>query len=268
MLKLTKIFRDEFGHTDKNFGQHFLVNDHYLNEIVESLEISDEKNIVEIGPGCGALTLKFLEKGAHVTAVEIDKKLVDFLERYLFFYNNLEIIHDDFLNIDKYQLPPQFSFAGNLPYNLSTKILMKTTAFHERIDKMVFMFQKEVASRINAVPNTKDYSWISVISRYFFDIKKIRNIGGGNFWPKTKVNSTVLVFTPRKRHFQDSNREKKFLEMVKKSFVTKRKTLKNNLKNEIPDIENILEELFANKSIRAEQISLEGFIKLYERIYT
>jgi len=268
MLKLTKIFRDEFGHTDKSFGQHFLVNGHYLNEIAETLGIDEDTNIVEIGPGCGALTLKFLERGAHVTAVEIDKKLVDFLERYLFFHDNLEIINDDFLNIDKYQLPPRFSFAGNLPYNLSTKILMKTTAFHSQIDKMIFMFQKEVASRINAVPNTKDYSWISVISQYFFDIKKIRNIAGGNFWPKTKVNSTILLFTPRNRYFQDNSKEKEFIEMVKKSFVSKRKTLKNNLIKDIPDIEKILEELFNNKSIRAEQISLEGFITLYERIYT
>lgn len=267
MLKLTKIFRDEFGLTNKGFGQHFLINEHYLEEIVNSLETDENSNIVEIGPGCGALTQKILERGAYVLAVEIDPKLVNFLNRYLFFYENMEIINDDFLNIDRYSLPNKFSFAGNLPYNLSTKILMKTTDFHDRIEKMVFMFQKEVASRINAVPKTKDYSWSSVTAQYFFDIKKIRNIGGGNFWPKTKVESTVLSFVPKRRYFNNGTDEKNFLEMVRKSFVTKRKTLKNNLIKDIPDIENLLEKFFSNKSIRAEELSLGEFISLYEYIY-
>lgn len=265
MLKLTKIFKEEFGHTNKCFGQHFLVNEHFLKEIVSSLDFSATKNVLEIGPGCGALTYYLLENGLNVTAVEIDPALTDFLSRYLFFYSDFEIINKDILSISEDELPNSFVVAGNLPYNLSTRILMKMTEFHNNITHIVFMFQKEVASRINASPKTRDYSWISVISQYFYDIRRIRNIGGGNFWPKTKVESTVLSFKPKERCF-NSEDEEKFINFVKKSFKSKRKTLKNNLSGEIPDIEDILTEIFGKRSIRGEELELKNYIELYNHV--
>jgi len=266
MLNLTKIFREEFGEVNKLFGQHFLVNDHFLNEIVSHIDFSVTNNVVEIGPGCGALTVKLLESGADTTAIEIDNKLAEFLKRYLFYYNNLHVINMDFLTITDEDLPDKFFFVGNLPYNLSTKILVKATEFHGKVAGMIFMFQKEVASRINASPGTKDYSWISVFTDYFYHIKRIRHIGGGNFWPKTKVESTVLKFIPKNRYFLDKIDETNFINLVKQSFIQKRKTLKNNLQNEYPDIEAILETLFGNKHIRAEQLHLKDFIALYEYV--
>jgi 16S rRNA (adenine1518-N6/adenine1519-N6)-dimethyltransferase len=267
MLKLTKIFREEFGGVNKHFGQHFLVNNHFLDEIVSHIDFSKTNSVVEIGPGCGALTVKLLEFGAETTAIEIDDKLAEFLKRYLFYYDNLHIINMDFLKITPEDLPDKFFFVGNLPYNLSTKILMKTTEFHSRNVGMIFMFQKEVASRINASPGTKDYSWISVVSDYYYNIKRIRHIGGGNFWPKTKVESTVLKFSPKKLYFSDKLKEANFITLVKKAFIQKRKTLKNNLQNEFPDIEAALETLFGNKQIRAEQLYLKDFIALYDYLY-
>ncbi len=266
MLDLLKIFKNESGFAKKHFGQHFLTNKHLLELIVKTAILDNSKNIVEIGPGCGVLTQLLLETGAKVTVVEIDENMVDFLKRYLFFYPNLKIINDDFLNINLDDLDSPITFIGNLPYNVSVKIVQKCIEAINKIDLMVFMFQKEVADRISACSGNKAYSSLSVYCQYFFDIKKIKHFSGGNFWPKTKVMSSILKFTPRKRFFSDAMKEKKFLEFVEKSFKNKRKTLKNNFK-EIPNLEDILKEKFGKPTIRAEEMSLEDFIELFQTVY-
>lgn len=173
MLNLLDIYKREFGYTKKKFGQHFLTSKQFIDMIAESLASAECRQIVEIGPGCGVLTHAMLEKGASVTAVEIDEDLAEFLPRYLFIYKGFKVINADFMLITEDQLPDgKIAFAGNLPYNVSVDILMHCVKFFHKIEKMTFMFQKEVADRINAKPNNKEYTSLSVITSYFFEKKK------------------------------------------------------------------------------------------------
>ncbi|MGB9731277.1 MULTISPECIES: 16S rRNA (adenine(1518)-N(6)/adenine(1519)-N(6))-dimethyltransferase RsmA [Calditerrivibrio] len=259
MLNLVSIYKNEFSKTKKSLGQHFLINQHYIEKILDATSVSKDSRILEIGPGCGALTVKILERGADLTAIEIDAVLVDFLKRYLYFYPNFKIIHSDFTKIDKSLLDGKYNLVGNLPYYVSVPILEKCTELIEYINTMTFMFQKEVADRIISTPSKKSYSSLSVFCQYFFDIKKILNISGGNFWPTTKVESTVLHFIPKKRQFDVD--EKDFLNLVKLSFSAKRKMLKNNL-NSIIDT-NLIDEFFGRNNVRAEELSVEDFINFY-----
>jgi len=265
MLNLIQIFKSEFGHTKKSFGQHFLVNKHILSVICDEAEVKQDDYVVEIGPGCGVLSYELLERNANVLCVEIDRDLAHFLRRYLHIYGNFNIINKDFMLTDTadYQTDKKIKFVGNLPYNVSTKIVEHTVNFHNSIDLMVFMFQKEVAERIISLPKNKTYSSLSVFCQYYFDIFKVKHLSGKNFWPTTKVESTVLKFLPKKRHFKDEDDEKDFLKFIKSCFVLKRKTLKNNLKH-IENIEDKIKEFFGSDSVRAEELKLEDFIRFYE----
>lgn len=267
MINLLEIFKNEDGFTKKIFGQHFLTNKHILDEIVSATNPSANTNIIEIGPGCGVLTQLFAETKANVKAVEIDKDLVEFLRRYLFFYQNLEIINQDATTCDFSSIFPdkEVVFVGNLPYNVSVKIFEKVTLSNCNISSMVFMFQKEVADRINAKPNNKAYSSLSVFASYFFDIEKVRDISGGNFWPNANVMSSVLKFTPKKNRLLNENEEKDFFSFIKQCFAQKRKTLKNNLKN-INKIDDIIISNSLSINIRAEQLELNDFVNLYKKI--
>jgi len=265
MLNLLDIYKKEFGYTKKKFGQHFLTSRQFIDMIAESLASAECKQVVEIGPGCGVLTHAILEKGAKVLAVEIDEELAEFLPRYLFIYKGFSIINSDFMKITEDQLPEEkIAFAGNLPYNVSVEILMHCVKFFHKIEKMTFMFQKEVADRINAKMNTKEYSSLSVISGYFFEIKKLKDISGGQFWPNTKVRSTVLEFYPKERLYKGEN-EQKFLELVRRSFMLKRKTLHNNLKS-YEGHQTAMERAELASNIRGEQMSLNDFIRLFEEM--
>ena len=262
MLNLLDIYKNEFGYTKKKFGQHFLTSQQFIDMIADSLVSAECKQVVEIGPGCGVLTHAMLEKGVDVTAIEIDEDLANFLPRYLFIYKGFKVIHSDFLKITEDQLPEgKIALAGNLPYNLSVDILMYCIKFIDKIEKLTFMFQKEVADRINANMNTKEYSSLSVITSYFFEKKKLKDISGGQFWPNTKVRSTVLEFYPKERALDPEN-EKKFLDFVRKSFMLKRKTLHNNLKSYIGH-EEAMERAGLASNIRGEQMSVDDFLRLY-----
>lgn len=265
MLNLLEIYKREFGYTKKKFGQHFLTSRQFIDMIADSLASADCGQVVEIGPGCGVLTHAMLEKGVKVTAVEIDEDLAEFLPRYLFIYKGFKLIHSDFMKISKDQLPEgRIAFAGNLPYNVSVDIMMHCVRFIDKIEKMTFMFQKEVADRIIAKPNVKDYSSLSVITDYFFTKKKLKDISGGQFWPNTKVRSTVLEFYPKERYFEPE-REQSFIAMVKKSFMLKRKTLHNNLKT-YEGHEAAMERAGLASNIRGEQMELCDFIRLFEEL--
>ncbi len=267
MINLLDAFKKEARFTKKALGQHFLTNGHILNEIVAASGASSGENVIEIGPGCGVLTQLFAETGANVKAVEIDADLAEFLGRYLFYYRNLSIINEDALTArfaDFFPGKPVI-FAGNLPYNLSVKLFERAALSGAEIKTMVFMFQKEVADRIAAKPNSKIYSSVSVFASYLFEIEKIRDIGGGNFWPNAGVMSTVLKFTPKSARLLPENEEKDFFAFLRKAFVQKRKTLKNNLRD-IKNIDDILLSSNLTLKTRAEELSPERFIKLFRNL--
>ncbi|BAI81328.1 dimethyladenosine transferase [Deferribacter desulfuricans SSM1] len=266
MLNLIKAYKSEFNKTKKSLGQHFLTNKHFISEIVSFLDLKEHDNVVEIGPGCGVLTYEILQKGVNLTVVDIDSDVCDFLSRYLYYFKNLKIINKDFIEITRDDLPDgKLKFAGNLPYNVSVKIFEKCVDFIDDIELMTFMFQKEVADRLTSEPCSKTYSSLSIFAQYYFNIEKIRNISGANFWPNTKVTSTVLKFIPRERYFNDLNKEKRFFDFVMSCFKSKRKTLKNNLSYLSKEQLEKIDKHFGEK-IRAEQLSLDDFIKLFEMI--
>lgn len=266
MLNLLRIFKDESGRTKKTLGQHFLTNNHVLELIVKSAGISADDFVVEIGPGCGVLTYEVLKTEAHVKAIEVDGNLVEFLNRYLHLYKNFEVEQKDFLKLTQLGTDRDVIFLGNLPYNISTKIVQHLVNFISQIKVAVFMFQKEVADRLISMPKHKTYSSISVFTQYFFGVEKIKNISGKNFFPTTKVESTILRLKPKKRYFEEIDVENDFLKFIRKCFVTKRKTLKNNLKD-IADIEINIEKFFGNKNIRGEEMELKDFIGFYEFLF-
>lgn len=159
----------------------------------------------------------------------------------------------------------QAVIVGNLPYNVSVKIFEYCTRNIPRIKHAVFMFQKEVAMRISACPGTKDYSSLSVYAAYHYNIEKIRDISGGNFWPNAGVMSTVLKFTPKDKRLFEAQEEKSFLAFCKQAFTQKRKTLKNNLKN-YSNLDMILTDLGFSASVRAEELYLDDFANLYKKL--
>ncbi|MCX8084530.1 MAG: 16S rRNA (adenine(1518)-N(6)/adenine(1519)-N(6))-dimethyltransferase RsmA [Calditerrivibrio sp.] len=260
MLNLLEIYKQEFGKTKKSLGQHFLTNTHIMDKIIESANIVKGSKVLEIGPGCGVLTYRILEKGAELLAVEIDGELVNFLKRYLHYYQSFNIVHSDFTKIDGSILHGKYIFVGNLPYYIAVQILEKCTELIDHVESLVFMFQREVAERIISPSKTKSYSSLSVFCQYFFEIKRVMNISGANFYPNAKVESTVLRFIPRKREFSE-NDEKAFLSLVKSSFLSKRKMLKNNLKGVI-DI-SLIPLFFKRDNVRAEELSLVEFIEFF-----
>ncbi len=247
MINLLEAFKNEDSFTKKKFGQHFLTNKAILDKIIEAANITENDNVIEIGPGCGVLTQLITETKASTIALEIDTELMEFLNRYLFFYKNLTII------------------IGNLPYNVSVKIFEKA-AMRKNIKNMVFMFQKEVADRIIAKPNSKAYSSLSVFTSYFFDTIKIKDISGANFWPNANVMSTVLKFVPKKEREFTGEKEQQFFKFLRHAFRQKRKTLKNNL-HDIDDISSLLSQAGLINTSRAEELTLEKFKELFNITY-
>lgn len=267
MINLLEAFKNEDGFTKKKFGQHFLTNHAFLEKIITSADITSDDCVIEIGPGCGVLTQLIAETGADAVAFEIDDSLIEFLNRYLFFYKNLKILKQDASVADYNNIfnGRPVIIIGNLPYNLSVKIFEKAGS-RDLIKCMVFMFQKEVADRITAKPCSKAYSSLSVYSSYMYDIVKIKDIGGGNFWPNANVMSTVLKFIPKNNKSFSGEEEKLFFSFLRNCFRLKRKTLKNNL-HDINNIEQYIQLAGLNTSVRAEEMNLEDFERLFRIIY-
>lgn len=261
MIDLLKSFRAENRNTKKSLGQHFLIDKNALNFIVECCDIKDSDVFLEIGAGCGILTQALLERKAKVIAIEVDKKLCDFLERYLFYYPALTIKNVDFL---QYSIEEEkVKIVGNLPYNKAANILIHTIDYIKNIEQMILMFQKEVADRILSTPNKKSYGFLSVLIQYYFEVKAIGTLKGSSFWPTTKVDSTILLFTPKQYFSLAKEKEEVFFKFVKKCFKMKRKTLKNNLK-EYKDFEKLSEYIDRNANVRAEELTLQDFINIFE----
>ena len=264
MPELTDLFRAEFSRTKKSLGQHFLTNPHFLKEIAAAAIVTEGEAAVEIGFGSGALTQELYKRTDNLTVIDIDDNAAAFLEKHKErFFPKIRIIHADLLNVDLSSLyGGKFAVAGNLPYNAAVKILEHCTKYTERVERMIFMFQKEVAARISARPGKKDYSSLSVFAAYHYDITKLRDISGSNFWPNASVMSALLSFTPKKQRLLPAGEEERFFSMVRGAFRLKRKTLRNNLKT-IQILPEILAEMGLSQSVRAEELSLNDFVNIY-----
>ncbi|MDH6366887.1 MULTISPECIES: 16S rRNA (adenine(1518)-N(6)/adenine(1519)-N(6))-dimethyltransferase RsmA [unclassified Breznakia] len=255
----------------KNYGQNFLVEPQIVEKIaVESL-LSENSTALEIGPGIGALTQFLAIHAKKVIAFEIDDRLLPVLDDTLAPYNNVEIIHQDFLQADLAKILADESevvVAANLPYYITTPILFKLFESDVKIKKITVMMQKEVADRFSAKVNTKDYNALSIVSQYNYDVQTILKISKHVFNPKPNVDSAVVQFTYRPSKLVDN--EEAFFELVKACFKQRRKTILNNLGEYLQDKEKAkvaLEAANLDSKRRAESMEATEFARLYEVLH-
>ena len=240
----------------KSLGQHFLHDENICRKIVESVEQNPFHQLLEVGPGAGALTKYFIQlKDVDFKAVEVDDEKVNFLLKTYPTLQN-KIIHHNFLDIEK-PFEGKFTVVGNFPYNISSQILFKTLEWKEEVECVVGMFQKEVAQRIAAREGNKTYGVISVLLQAFFDVAYLFEVNENSFNPPPKVKSAVIRLKPKTESIK-FKAEKDFFLLVKTAFNQRRKTLRNAVKNLFD--ESILKDEIFNK--RAEQLSVKDFAQL------
>ena len=255
----------------KSLGQNFLIDDKVLDLIVNLGKISSNDTVLEVGPGTGNLTEKILKKvPKKLIVVEKDQNLSQILKKK--FNNNIEIINDDILNYNQQLLyKKKIIIFGNLPYNVSTQILtswIKISNVNKFCKKFILMFQKEVADRILADFNSKDYGRISIISSWKMEIKKIIDIDPISFSPRPKIKSSLLVFKPKDKYFSLTN--PKNLEHITNIFFNqRRKMIKKPLKFLFKNYEEVAKELSLDLSLRPQNLSCLTYYKIcsyYEKL--
>ena len=259
---------DKYGfNLKKMFGQNFIIDENIISNIISKSGIDKDTLVIEIGPGAGSLTYKLSEYAKNVLCYEIDTTLKDLLNDNLKDLTNVEIKFEDFLksnpneDIKKYSYKKLYVVA-NLPYYITTPIIMKFIEDSVPVDKLVVMVQKEVGDRFKAVPNTKEYNSLSVYLNYYFDVKKILDVSRNVFIPKPNVDSIVIEFT-RRENLIKLNNQSLFFRLVRDSFKQKRKNLRNNLKGyDLEQIEPILQKHNLDLTARAEQLPIEIFVEI------
>lgn len=241
----------------KRFGQNFLQDPQLIGRIVSAIDVKPADRILEIGPGRGALTRPLEAVATDLTVVEIDRDLASQLR---LLYPNLNVIEMDILKQDISALGDNLRVVGNLPYNISTPILFRLFEHLSQIVDMHFMLQLEVVERMIAAPNTKVYGRLSVMTQYYCDAQLLFTVPPEAFIPRPKVNSAIVQLTPKISR-QRAMDEALFSDLVTQAFSMRRKTLRNALKQYIPDTANF-ETLGIDPSRRPETLKLEEFILL------
>ena len=266
--KKMKDLLEQYGfQLKKKFGQNFIVDENIINSIINKSEIDKETLIIEVGPGAGSLTYKLGQFAKNVICYEIDDTLKEVLENNITGLNNIEVIYSDFLkanvlnDLKKYNYSKLYVVA-NLPYYITTPIIIKIIEDEIPVDKMVVMVQKEVGDRFKATPGNKDYGSLSVFLDYYFDVRKLMDISSNVFIPKPNVDSIIVEFKKKEKIYDLKNKEV-FFSLIRDSFTQKRKTLRNNLKGyNLESVEHTLKKHNLDLSVRAEQISLEIFVEI------
>ena len=277
LLKETKFIMDKYHITaNKNLGQNFLIDDEAVKQIVEAAAISREDLVIEIGPGLGTLTKELLEKAGKVICIELDKRMLEILEDRFSMYNNFKVINDDVLKVNLKNLIEKekiekTKIVANLPYYITTPIIMKLLEDRLDIETITVMIQKEVADRLVTEPGKGDTGAITYSIHYYTEPKRVLEVPNTAFIPAPKVNSTVINLEVLKTPKVEVNSEIKLFNLIKTAFMQKRKTLVNALANSNKygskeQIEKVLEELKLDLKIRPEKLTLEQFAKIAEKI--
>ena len=266
---------------NKSLGQNFLIYDEAVSTIVDTAKVTKDDLIIEIGPGLGTLTSKLLEKAGKVIAIELDKKMVLVLEDRFSLYDNFECINEDVLKVDLESLISEEKSKGlktakivaNLPYYITTPIIMKLLEEKLDIETITVMIQKEVADRLVAEPGKANTGAITYAINYYTNPKVVLQVPNTAFIPAPDVNSTVIQLEVLQKPKIDVIDEEMFFKVIKYAFMQRRKTLLNSLTNskilgEKEYIEKMLSELGIEKTIRAENLSLEEFAKIANWIKT
>ena len=258
----------------KKFGQNFLINTSILEEIIDAAEITREDFVLEIGPGIGTMTQYLCEAAREVVAVEIDTNLIPILGDTLSAYDNVEVMNADILKVDIAKLADErnggkpIKVVANLPYYITTPIIMGLFESHVPIDSITIMVQKEVADRMQEGPGSKEYGALSLAVQYYAKPEIVVNVPPSCFMPQPKVGSAVIRLTRHENPPVDVDNEKLMFQVIRASFNQRRKTLANGLNNfgsfslGKEEIQKSIEELGVPVNIRGEALSLEQFAKL------
>lgn len=281
VLNETKFIMKKYGiRANKSLGQNFLINEEVINEIIDSSEITENDLIIEIGPGLGTLTKYLLENAGKVICVELDRKMIEILNDRFSLYDNLEIINSDILKVDLNEIISKEKSKGqiksvkvvaNLPYYITTPIIMKLLEEKLDIESITVMIQKEVADRLIAKPGDKLSGAITYTVYYYCEAEKIIEVPNSSFIPEPNVISEVIKLKIRKNKIVNVEDENLFFNIIKCAFMQRRKTLINSLTNNHifkskTDGEKILNELGLDLNIRAENLSLDDFKRIYDKI--
>ncbi|MDR3215253.1 MAG: 16S rRNA (adenine(1518)-N(6)/adenine(1519)-N(6))-dimethyltransferase RsmA [Bacilli bacterium] len=273
-IKKTKEIMEYFNlNTKKAFGQNFIIDSNIINNIVKKAGLDKDTNVIEIGPGIGALS-QFLARECHqLLCIEIDQRLEEVLKYSLSEFTNIKVIFDDFLKIDISKIVKEYFndnrrlvVVANLPYYITTPILIKLfeTSHETKISSIYAMMQKEVGLRLNAHINTKEYNSLSILTNYYTDTKIVMKIPKAIFIPQPQVDSVVVEFIFKNNEYQLLDKEL-FFNLIRLMFSQRRKTILNNLNNIINDKEatiKILTDLKLNVQLRPENLSIDNYIAL------
>lgn len=268
--KMNQLLDENEFNLKKKYGQNFICDENIIDSIISKANISNDTLVIEIGPGAGSLTYKIAKVAKKVLCYEVDTTLKSILDYNLRDINNVEIIYQDFLKADVLEDIKKIECSNvyvvaNLPYYITTPILIKIIEDNLNVDKIVVMVQKEVGDRFKAKPGSKDYSSLSVYLNYYYDVKKVLDVSRNVFLPRPNVDSIVVEFN-KKEQILLKNREL-FFKLVRDSFTQKRKTIKNNLKNyDLNKIEEILKKYNYDLTVRAEQLSIDIFADIANNI--
>ncbi|MBE6062529.1 MAG: 16S rRNA (adenine(1518)-N(6)/adenine(1519)-N(6))-dimethyltransferase RsmA [Clostridium butyricum] len=268
--ELVKKYNFKFS---KSLGQNFLIDDSVLEDIVNGAEVSNEDFVIEIGPGVGTLTAQLLMKAKKVTSIELDNDLIPILTEELGEHENFSLIHNDALKVDFNKVigdEKSVKLVANLPYYVTTPIIVKLLKDQYNFKSLTIMIQKEVAERINAEPNCKEYGSLSVLVQYYCDTKIVRRVAPSSFIPRPKVESIVIRLDRLPEPRVKAKDEKLMFELVRAGFNMRRKTLWNaakvfNLSKE--DLEKAFENSGVDQKRRAETLTLQEFANLADCIY-
>nr|MDH3098081.1 16S rRNA (adenine(1518)-N(6)/adenine(1519)-N(6))-dimethyltransferase RsmA [Bacillus velezensis] len=273
----TKEILKKYGFSfKKSLGQNFLIDTNILDRIVDHAEITDRTGVIEIGPGIGALTERLAKRAKKVVAFEIDQRLSPILNDTLSPYDNVTIIHQDVLKADvksvieeQFQDCDEIMVTANLPYYVTTPIIMKLLEEHLPLKGIVVMPQKEVAERMAADPSSKEYGSLSIAVQFYTEAKTVMTVPKTVFVPQPNVDSAVIRLLLRDGPAVDVDNEPFFFQLIKASFAQRRKTLLNNLVNNLPggkekkaQIEEVLQETNIDGKRRGESLSIEEFALL------
>lgn len=257
----------------KNFGQNFLVDERVLDKIVSAAEINENDLVIEVGPGIGTLTQAMAKKAGKVVSVEIDKTLVPILGELLSDYTNIEIINEDILKVDINELIERYQgmnvkMAANLPYNITTPIIMNILEKRIPMESLTVMIQKEVAYRMNAKPSTKDYGSLSLVTQYYCEPYLVANVPQNCFMPRPNVDSAVIKLTILKEPRVKVKAEQFMFDFIKAAFSQRRKTLVNCIFNSglltlnKEKLGKALNGLGYDERVRGESLTLEDYAKI------
>ncbi|WP_139008600.1 16S rRNA (adenine(1518)-N(6)/adenine(1519)-N(6))-dimethyltransferase RsmA [Lactococcus lactis] len=278
IIRTQDILRRHEFNFKKKFGQNFLTDHNILTKITQTAELSKEVNVIEIGPGIGSLTQYLLEEAAEVMAFEIDKSLIPILKETMAPYDNFTLVSADILKVDllseiqKFKNPNlPIKVVANLPYYITTPILMHLIESKIPFSEFVVMMQKEVAERIAASPKTKAYGSLSIAVQYYMEASVAFIVPRTVFIPAPNVDSAILKMVRREEPLVEVEDEEWFFKTMHSSFVHRRKTLMNNLqaafgKESKPEIEKLLAQAEISPTIRGEALSIEEFAKLADAL--